>query len=138
MRTIKSVKASLFTLIFAFLAIGLIANTSVMNKRETDIKSPKKVLTYETWYFNGSSLDSPKDASKYSKTPLYNCEGEQETICSINAPAQGNNPNLPDLEAPAEVNDPNPPTVEDQIEETMSSPTNKQPNETVLSFREHQ
>ncbi|MCY4779645.1 hypothetical protein ORI89_08275 [Sphingobacterium sp. UT-1RO-CII-1] len=136
MRTIKSVKASLFTLIFAFLAIGLIANTSVMNK-EKAVKETAKTVVLETWYFTGGESDDPTDPSNYTDDPNQAplCNEDVEVICQISAPRNGTLPDMTHpisgkpgetvatqiLEAQDELNDPNAiPQTNDTVKEFRS------------------
>ena len=100
MRKISTVKASLFTLIFAFLAIGMIAKASV-TKKEKAVKETAKTVVLETWYFtpNPSNPD-PDLASNYSLIPppdLENCGTEGEDVCTIQDERSESSPNQPKM-----------------------------------------
>lgn len=115
------VKASLFTLILAFMVIGTIAIAEVM-KKEQPVGEERAVAT-QTWYFVG---DDPYDPNDYSDEPeAISCTGIAERICQIEAPDDGGFPEL----GPSQVAD---------IEAAIAS-LNDEPmgNTTVKSFRSH-
>lgn len=124
------VKASLFTLILAFMVSGMFAIAAVMNKEKT-VEVTEKTVVMETWYFNGATNpanNNPLDATQYSQTPSHECDREVETICTILAPAKDNNTDEPNLKHPVDGTE----TVEDQIEEALQSGNI---NDTVTAFR---
>lgn len=134
MATIKNNWLRTSTLILLGLVMAFGAQ-SFTNKEEVKPVVKPALLTQQ-WHFNGSSTDSPTDASKYSLAASEPCNGEAETICRINAPANPLNPSQPDMSAIAVPASPSSPaiTVGSQITAAQSS---KNGNETVLSFREY-
>lgn len=135
MRTVSTVKASLFTLIFAFLAIGMIANASV-TKKEKAVKETAKTVVLETWYFTGGEGDDPTDPSNYTDNPdlAPTCDQELESICTISAPRNGT---LPDMDhaisgKPGETVASQIQDAQDELNEPNTVP---QTNDTVKEFR---
>ena len=133
---------SLFTLILAFLAIGMNANASVMdkekgkNKGKTEkVVEPATTVVFSAWYFNGSVSNDPTDPDNYTSTPPSTpCDQLPEQICEISAPASGGKP---DMAAP--VPGTSGQTVLSQIQDAHDSLNNedREPtlNETVQAFR---
>src|SRR5690606_23897721 len=101
MKKTKLVKASLFTLILAFMAIGTVAIAKEVMKKGIPVKEKRAVT--QIWNYNGGPSDSPTDPSKYSLSTGEPCGTLQETVCKLNAPASATNPNQPDMHAEVEV-----------------------------------
>lgn len=125
MKTLKSkIVAGLSAMVFLF---GLIY---VVNAQGDSISKAIKTnsLTTETWYFVG---DNPELPSSYSKTadPNKPCDSNPEVICTILAPEDPSNSNLPDLTA--DVPDQSQ-TVLEQIRDAVQHMST---NETVTNFR---
>lgn len=129
---------SLFTLILAFLAIGMNANASVMNKekskdgeKEKTIKvvKPEKTLVTKTWYFKGGNPESPND---YTDNPLEapSCEGPSQTICSIEATEDNGRPNFEEVIDGKSVGQ----HVEDAMN-SLGTSTPLPPNSVVTAYR---
>ena len=135
MRKISTVKASLFTLIFAFLAIGMIAKASV-TKKEKAVKEATKTVVLETWYFTGGENDDPTDPSNYTDDPNLapTCDNEAEVICTISAPRNGTLPDMSHV-IPGKPGE----TVASQIldaQDELANPSSEpKPNDTVKKFR---
>lgn len=135
MRTVSTVKASLFTLIFAFLAIGMIANASVTKKEKT-VKETAKTVVLETWYFTGGESDDPTDPSNYTDDPNQApfCNEVLEVICQISAPRNGNEPKM-DHPIPGKPGETVASQIQDAQDELNDSNTVPKTNETVKEFR---
>lgn len=135
MKTKNIVKASLFTLILAFMAIGTVAIAKEVMKKENSnqnetTKEVVEIILLDTWYFHGS--DSPtnvKNPALYQDSPSSKNCGPLQTICSINAPEDTENPGYPDMNYEVEPGV----TVSSLIEQARASKT---PNEVVNDFRE--
>ena len=124
------VKASLFTLILAFMAIGTFAIAKeVMKKNEAPI-TPVTVLAEEDWYFNGADNpenDNPTNALQYSRHSNEPCDDQVDAVCKISAPADSlGNPNM-GYTVPGTGQ-----TVAQLITQALTSGT---PNEVVKAFR---
>jgi len=96
---------SLFTLIFAFMAIGMTANASVMDnekgkngekEKTTKVVEPVKTLVTKTWYFKGGNPRSPNDYTDNS-LEAPSCEGPSQTICSIEATEDNGKPKFTEV-----------------------------------------
>lgn len=74
------VKASLFTLILAFMVAGTIAIAAVMNKKD-EVKTVKAT----TYHFIGNNLSEATNPAKWSSNPAdaQNCDSEPELPCSV-------------------------------------------------------
>lgn len=131
MKTKNIVKASLFTLILAFMVSGMLAIGEVMKRNEvTTVLNADP--TPEEWHFNGADDpedNNPEDPSQYSKASEESCDDEVETVCKITAPADTANPSQPNLDYI--VPGPNA-SVKNRIAQALSA---KAPNETVQAFR---
>lgn len=125
------VKASLFTLILAFIVTGTVAIAAVMKRNGEQAKEVEKVLLIKTWYFNGShSPTNVVDANLYDESQLTEKDcGIPQTVCTINAPEDLLNPGHPKMDALVNASQ----TVADQIKEALE---NHDPNDTVTEFRE--
>src|SRR5690606_7341770 len=97
---------SLFTLIFAFMAIGMTANASVMNgDKEKVAKAEKEKPTLAPQWFtftgdpnNPSQVENPNFYQPYVPTetnPDPTCE-EGTKLCAIKAQPDQSNQNIPD------------------------------------------
>lgn len=75
------VKASLFTLILAFMVAGTFAIAAVMNK-----KDEVKIVKATTYHFIGTDLSEATNPAKWSDDPgdAQNCDAEPELPCSVN------------------------------------------------------
>lgn len=95
MRNNLIVKASLFTLILAFIAIGTFAIAKEVIKKEKPVKATTVVPT-EPWYFNATEDSNPKNPKNYGRQPVNpnQCQAPFETVCEINAPADGDQPDM--------------------------------------------
>lgn len=120
MKKNQIVKVSLFTLILALVAIGTIAVAAVMKKdstvaARTSVETEKTVVM-ETWYFTGGNPESPAD---YSNDPADAtlCSGLPQTICTLEAPADGNTPDFDEVIAGKSVGQ----HVEDAVESLKTS-----------------
>ena len=138
-------KASLFTLILAFMVATVAAIAGVMNdkdpvkeksKKTEEAAKSKKAAVLETWYYIGGENDDPLDPDNYTDDPSEAppCDAFVEQICQIRAPRNGNSPHM---EAPIDGSPGQ--TVSSQISDVqleLDSPNgNPQPNETVTDFR---
>lgn len=72
MRSHLNVKASLFTLILAFIAIGTVAIGAVMNSNKAVKEVEETSVTTTTWYFTGTSISEVFTASKWQNTDPMN------------------------------------------------------------------
>lgn len=98
MRTNQIVKASLFTLILALMAIGTMAIAEVM-KKEKPVKEERAVATV-TWYFNPSEpTQNPNLPSNYTLNPPagVSCGGDSDILCSIRDIANPADPSRPNM-----------------------------------------
>lgn len=121
MRTKLIVKASLFTLILAFMVIGTIAIAEVMKNENVAVE--KRTIN-QPWFYNSGS---PTQSGSYSDAPIAECGDLNEVICEIHAPDNGLG--QPDMQAEVAPGV----TVQEQIEQALSgTPTT---NATVQSFR---
>lgn len=110
------VKASLFTLIFAFLAIGTIAFAKEVMKNENSVevnKTAGKKITTEWYYFTSpiapthpnyaAALQDPSNYSPTNSTQApEDCEPGNAKVCAVRAepnPADNDQPNPTDLAA---------------------------------------
>lgn len=134
MKTKNIVKASLFTLILAFVVATVAATGGVMKNREI-IEAPKADPTLQKWQFNGANNpehNNPKDPAQYSESASESCDNEVETVCTIMAPADSLDNSKPNLEYTVPgISGPNA-KVKDRIDQALTSGT---PNETVTAFR---
>lgn len=135
MRSHLNVKASLFTLILAFIAIGTVAIGAVMNSNKAVKEVEETSVTTTTWYFTGGEHDDPLDPDNYSLTPPATaCDHVKEQICEINAPNVGGKPDMT-----ASVSNKPSETVYEQVKDAQLSLTEegREPtlNETVTAFR---
>lgn len=140
MKTKNIVKASLFTLILAFVVATVAATGGVMKNREI-MEAPKadpvdvnalsdKADDLPTWYFTGEEDNDPTNPNNYSHEPLEDkpCGAVKEVICQIEAPANSSGqPSMQDT-VPGTTQ-----TVGQQISNAAQS---LNPNQTVKSFRE--
>lgn len=130
MRTTLTVKTLLFTLIFAFFAIGTIAIAKEVMKKETVKQAGKTVVLFD-WVLVGTD---PTNASHYAKEDPNSpapCPGLPQTICKIQAPEDAFG--QPDMSAASGSS-----TVGDQIDDALESlqPGNTPTlNDAVLAFR---
>lgn len=130
MRTKKTVRASLLTLILAFFAIGTFALSKAVMKKEIVDRVEKNLVSYD-WVLVGTD---PTDANDYAKDDPNSpspCPGLPQTICKIHAPEDAFG--QPDMSAASGSS-----TVGDQIEEALESlqPGNTPTlNDAVLAFR---
>lgn len=112
------------------LSVCLLATILILNSfaREKALDANKVIPA--TWYFHGNSTDSRLDSTKYSLSPDPNklCEGEEEEVCTISAPA--NAAGHPDMSAIATGSS----TVKDRINDAFAS--TPVTNETVTALRE--
>ncbi|TCQ99280.1 hypothetical protein EDF66_11593 [Sphingobacterium sp. JUb20] len=133
MKHFFTVKASLFTLILALVAVGTIAAAAVMIKKTPVEVIPSIKLENETWYFQGT--DSPSNVTNPnlyadSPHPTKSC-GVPQTICSIDAPEDPLNPGHPKMDELVSGTE----TVAHRIEAALAN--SKTENETVTAFREY-
>lgn len=70
MRSHLNVKASLFTLILAFIAIGTVAIGAVMNSNKAVKEIEETSVTTTTWYFKGTSMSEVFTATEWQDTPI--------------------------------------------------------------------
>lgn len=136
MKKINIVKASLFTLILAFMVSGMFAIAAVMNK-EKPVEVTEKAVVMETWEFTGTD---PLDATHYtlvgSTSP--DCSLPEQEICTIQAPEDEDNSGYPDLNAEIELPNNEVKTVEELIDEALESlkpGASPKPNKVVQAFR---
>lgn len=136
MKNLKIVKASLFTLMLAFMAIGTVAIAKEVMKKDVE-PTVVEVVNTETWYFTGGPNDSPLNPDLYTTDPNQAppCGLPLQTICQIEAPDDGDG--KPDMGASVEEEDEEV-TVAVQIEEALQSlSSTATPNNTVKEFRSH-
>lgn len=124
MRALKNnwLRAILFSILGLGISFG--ANASTDNKNPKTVKKEVKVLTLQSWDFNGTNSSSASDYQHALPTTV--CGGDQQ-ICQIQAPADLiNDPsgNTPDLDAEVEPGK----SVRDFIAEALTS---KEPNKYV-------
>jgi len=126
MKTLKSKSIYAAVLVFSCLLMSVLFLQAFTKKNET-IKTSSIPAT---WYFHGNSTDSRLDSTKYSLSPDPNklCEGEEEEVCTISAPA--NAAGHPDMSAIATGSS----TVKDRINDAFAS--TPVTNETVTALRE--
>lgn len=136
MKTKQIVKASLFTLILAFFAIGTIAYAKAVMKKE-NVKDVETTLVFQTWRFTGAVDNDPTNPLNYTleQPSDPSCSLPYEKICSISAPDDGTGHPKMDEEVydPATSSDQ---TIEDLIERANNSlATSPQLNVAVTAFR---
>lgn len=129
MRSHLNVKASLFTLILAFIAIGTVAIGAVMNSNKAVKEVEETSVTTTTWYFKGGDPESP---SSYSTSPedAPPCTGVPQTICTLEAPANGDEPNFSEIIQGK--------TVEQHVHDALASLNSSSPlplNDVVTGYR---
>lgn len=112
------------------LSVCLLATVLILNSFAKEKALNTNKLIPSTWYFHGSSTDSRLDSTKYSLSPDPNkpCEGQQEEVCTISAPANG--AGYPDMSAIATGTS----KVKERINDAFASTPST--NETVTALRE--
>lgn len=127
MNTKFIVKASLFTLILAFMAIGMIAIAEVMKREQpTEVE---RMVVLETWYFTGGDPNSP-DSYSNDEADQVSCVTPYQTICTIQAPADGDQPDFTEVIDGKTVGQ----HIEDAVESLQTS-TPLPPNAVVTAYR---
>lgn len=144
MKTKNIVKASLFTLILAFVVATVAATGGVMKNREV-IEAPKadpvdvnalsdKADDLPTWFYTGGPEDDPTNPDNYSpnEDPNKPCGLPEQTVCKIKASADSLG--RPSMNEPVGGS-----TVKQQIIDAIGSLSTPTPstNATVESFRPH-
>ncbi|WP_293943071.1 MULTISPECIES: hypothetical protein [unclassified Sphingobacterium] len=145
----KIVKRIIGTMSIGVMTLGISMGANAQSiKNEKEVKAEKEVKTSketkivranQTWYFTGSSSDSPTDPSKYSTSlPAgKSCNSlPYQTVCELQAPANPSNPNEPDMNYVASGTETVEQRIEDAIETLQPSKTPTE-NETVTAFRKH-
>ncbi len=112
------------------LSVSLLATVLILNSYAKEKALDANNVIPATWYFHGSSTDSRLDSTKYSLSPDPNkpCEGQQEEVCTISAPA--NTAGYPDMSAIATGTS----KVKERINDAFASTPST--NETVTALRE--
>jgi hypothetical protein len=112
------------------LIVGSVAVSTFLNSFATEKVQDLDKQIPATWYFHGNSTDSRLDSTKYSLSPDPNkpCEGQQQEVCTISAPA--NTAGYPDMSAIATGSS----KVKDRINDAFASTPST--NETVTALRE--
>lgn len=124
MRTTKSIIIAGVTAFILFFGIILGVNATNDPVKKTE----PKTLTYDTWYFTGSTTAEALDPNKYSPNPVSTkpCGTTPQIACRILAPDNGSGkPDLDEMSA-----DGNP--ISDEIHQAN---TNLTVNSTVKAFR---
>lgn len=124
MRTTKSIIIAGVTAFILF--FGIILGVNATN--DPVKKTGPKTLTYDTWYFTGSTTAEALDHNKYSPNPVSTkpCGTTPQIACRILAPDNGSGkPDLDEMSA-----DGNP--ISDEIQQAN---TNLTVNSTVKAFR---
>lgn len=86
------VKASLFTLILAFMVSGMFAIAAVMNKEKpVEVEQVvEKTIVYKTYHYLLNTPTGENNPSNWEEGPApQDCDGD-EVLCSISAPEGAN------------------------------------------------
>ncbi len=117
----------LFTII-----LGMGVTAWALNDNKATEQVLQEILEKKEWHFNGApdplnnNIENP---AQYSQFASESCDGVEETVCKINAPALPSNSGQPDLNAIVTGTGQ---TVKQRIALALST---KMPNETVAAFR---
>ncbi|MFZ4262154.1 hypothetical protein ACFRAE_08925 [Sphingobacterium sp. HJSM2_6] len=114
----------------SILSICLLATVLILNAFTKEKALETNNVIPSIWYFHGNSTDSRLDSTKYSLSPDPNkpCEGQEEEVCTLSAPANG--AGYPDMSAIATGTS----KVKERINDAFASTPST--NETVTALRE--
>lgn len=114
------------------LTVAISFAVNAMGNKKEKIEPVK--AEFVEWHYNGTSSDSPTDASKYTLSAGEPCLTPQQTVCMLFAPPSPSNSAEPDMTAT--VTRPGQPnrTVAQRITDAVGGST-KITNETVLSLK---